>query len=188
MQKHTNYFVGSDDGKSISFKEEKNAFIGPTCTIKFKHIGIIISLIICCLFCNKQLKTPSVTDKISFGDGKIGNESKVNKDSSYSDTFFSEDGFVFKDSNTKEISYEEIMALQNVDGPTFQRLIRMGINEIYSRRGQIFNAGGINDNYYRQYEWYNNTYKHMVKWEEFNEQEKANLRLLILIEEEYGYR
>lgn len=37
MQKHTNYFVGSDDGKSISFKEEKNAFIGPTCTIKFKH-------------------------------------------------------------------------------------------------------------------------------------------------------
>lgn len=30
--------------------------------------------------------------------------------------------------------------------------------------------------------------KHVVEWDEFNDIEKANLRFLISIEEEYGYR
>lgn len=61
-------------------------------------------------------------------------------------------------------------------------------NEIYARHGQLFNAGEVNDTHYQKYSWYRETNKHGVKWEEFNNFEKTNLRLLISIEEEYGYR
>ena len=40
----------------------------------------------------------------------------------------------------------------------------------------------------RKYNWYRETNKHVVEWDEFNDIEKANLRFLISIEEEYGYR
>ena len=64
----------------------------------------------------------------------------------------------------------------------------MSINEIYARHGQIFNAGEVNDAHYQKYIWYRETNKHVVEWDEFNDIEKTNLRFLILLEEEYGYR
>lgn len=176
MQEHIEYSVGSDDGKSITIKEVKTDFTGISFNIKFKYIGIVILLVVCCFFCGKYLKRVGVIDKISFDN------------STHNKSFFCENGFVFKDSNTNVISREEILSLQDVEEFTFQRLLRMAINEIYARKGQIFNQGEVNDNYYRQYEWYNSTDKHEVEWAEFNEQEKENLRLLIMIEKEYGYR
>lgn len=56
------------------------------------------------------------------------------------------------------------------------------------RYGQMFNAGEVNDIHYQKYNWYRETNKHVVEWDEFNDIEKANLRFLISIEEEYGYR
>lgn len=69
-----------------------------------------------------------------------------------------------------------------------QTVLRMSINEIYARHGQLFNVGEVNDIHYQKYNWYRETNKHVVEWDEFNDIEKTNLRFLISIEEEYGYR
>lgn len=178
-----NYSIGSEDGKSISFREEETAFIGPTITIKFKYI-IVILLIIFFTFNSENLK---ISDTI----GTIINKfSTIISDIYYhSELPVSKDGFVFEDSSVRILTKEEILDLQNTKRSTFQRLLRMSINEMYARKGQIFNTKEVNDNYYGQYDWYRDiTNKHIVKWNEFNEQEKANLRLLISIEEYYGYR
>lgn len=187
MQTYTNYSVGSDDGKGISFKREKIDFIGPTFTIKFWHIGIIAVFIICFIFSNIYLNIPS---RIKTLFTVVANESSPTvpeTQASYSEPVFA-DGFVFKYSNTRTLTREEVLAFQNAKNPTFQRILRMAINEIYARKGQAFRIGEINDNYYQQYEWYVKTAKHAVDWSEFNEYEKENLRLLISIEEEYGFR
>lgn len=178
-----NYSIGSEDGKSISFKKEETAFIGPTITVKFKYI-IIVLLMIFFIFGNEHLKISDTIDTI------IDKFSTIISDIySYSELPVSKDGFVFEDSSVRIITKEEILDLQNTKTSTFQRLLRMSINEIYARKGQIFHTKEVNDNYYGQYDWYRDIpNKHIVKWNEFNEQEKANLRLLISIEEYYGYR
>ena len=99
-----------------------------------------------------------------------------------------EDGFVFAKSSSEVLSEEMVLALREDETVGFQRLLKMSINEIYARHGQLFNAGEVNDTHYQKYSWYRETNKHGVKWEEFNNFEKTNLRLLISIEEEYGYR
>lgn len=99
-----------------------------------------------------------------------------------------EDGFVFAKSSSEVLSEEIVLALREDETVGFQRLLKMSINEIYARHGQLFNAGEVNDTHYQKYSWYRETNKHGVKWEEFNNFEKTNLRLLISIEEEYGYR
>lgn len=189
MQGYTNHSIGSDDGKSISFKDEKVTFIGPTFSIKFWHIGIAIIFAISILLGSKYLNMSNTGDELQNVITTTNKSSTITPEStSYdSETPFSKNGFVFEDSSTRILTREEILTLQNVEGITFQRLLRMSINEIYARKGQVFQAGEINDSYYQQFEWYTNTSKHTVKWEEFSEQEKANLRLLILIEREYGY-
>ena len=187
MQKHINYSVGSNDGKSISFKKEDTIFIGQTFTLKFWHISIIVAIIIFIILVCKYL---DISRGIMTSFTTTTNESITivpEDNTSYSKQVFT-DGFVFKDSNTRILTREEVLAFQNTEGPTFPRILRMAINEIYARKGQVFRTGGINDNYYQQYEWYVETSKHTVEWNEFNEQEKANLRLLISIEEEYNYR
>lgn len=98
------------------------------------------------------------------------------------------EGFVFAKSSREVLSEEMVLALREDETVGFQRLLRMSINEIYARHGQIFNAGEVNDAHYQKYIWYRETNKHVVEWDEFNDIEKTNLRFLILLEEEYGYR
>lgn len=174
------YSVGSEDGKSISFRKEEGAFVGLDVTIKFKYV---IAVIIC---------VAAITGGISYYCKVYQKQNAAEvQDTTSRDEMQSsigDEGFVFAESSSELLSKEMALALADDETTGFQRLLRMAINEIYARHGHIFNAGGVNDIYYQKYSWYRETEKHVVEWNEFNDTEKANLRLLISIEEEYGYR
>lgn len=173
------YSIGSDDGKSISFQKEEGTFVGLDVTIKFKYV---IAVIICAvLILGGTSYYCSVHSELS--GAEVQDATTRNEVQSPID-----DGFVFAKSSSEVLSEEMVLALREDETVGFQRLLRMSINEIYARHGQMFNAEEVNDIYYQKYSWYKETNKHVVEWEEFNDIEKTNLRLLISIEEEYGYR
>lgn len=189
MSQRVYYSIGSIDGESISFRKEEISSITPAFTFKFRYIGIVIALSIIFLFVGKYYNiSKRAVNPQSINSSNEYTFTMQKSMDSYNKTHINTDGFVFGYSSTKAINREEVMALQNVKGTTFQRLLRMSINEIYAKKGQIFQARDINDNYYQQFEWYHRTHKHIVEWDEFNEWEKQNLELLISIEKEYGYR
>ena len=176
MISNERYSVGSADGKSISFQKEEYAFAGFNVTIKFKHM---LTIIICAV---------AIMGGISFytsiypeqNIAEVQNTATQNEVQSPID----DKGFVFAKSSTEVLSKEMVLALSDDTTVGFQRLLRMAINEIYARHGQIFNAGEINDTHYQKYSWYRVKNKHIVEWDEFNNIEKTNLRILISLEEE----
>lgn len=173
------YYVGSGDGRSIDFRSEEEQFRGFDFKINFRYVGAIIMLLVLLLNVNKYISSLDTSEVLGAEDAAsitISNES------------LDANGFVFGNSSERVLTEEEVLLLLENEEPGFQRLIRMAINEIYARHGHVFKADGINAAYYQKYAWYNELEKHLVKWEEFNEIEKTNLRLLISIEEEYGYR
>ena len=72
-------------------------------------------------------------------------------------------GFIFCDSSERVLSEAEVLKFKDNQKMEFRKILRSAINEIY-------------------------TQKHSVCWDEFNDTEKKNLRLLISIEIRYGYR
>ena len=170
------YSVGSEDGKSISFQKEEGAFVGFDVTIKFKHV---IAVIICAV-----LIIGGTSYYSSVHSEQNGAEVQDTVPRNEVQPHIDEDGFVFAKSSSEVLSEEMVLALREDETVGFQRLLKMSINEIYARHGQLFNAGEVNDTHYQKYSWYRETNKHGVKWEEFNNFEKTNLRLLISIEEE----
>lgn len=174
------YSVGSEDGRSISFQKEEDDFVGLDITIKFKYVIAVIigvAVIIGGTSCYSSVYLEQDVDEVQ--DTYTQNKVQSSID---------EEGFVFAKSNSEVISEEMVFALSDDGAVGFQRLLRMSINEIYARHGQRFNVGDVNDIYYQKYSWYRKTNKHIVEWDEFNDIEKTNLRFLISIEEEYGYR
>lgn len=174
------YSVGSEDGRSISFQMEEGAFVGLDVTIKFKYI---IAVIIC---------VAAIMGGTSYHSSVYPeqNVAEVQDTVTQIEVQFpiDDEGFVFAKSSSEVLSEEMVLALRDDGTVGFQRLLRMSINEIYARHGQMFKAGEVNDIHYWKYNWYRETNKHVVEWNEFNDIEKTNLRLLISIEEEYGYR
>lgn len=174
------YSVGSEDGKSISFQKEEGTFVGFDVTIKFKYV---IAVIICVV---------AIMGGTSYhSSGYPEQNEDVVKDIVIQNEVWppiDDEGFVFAKSSSEVLSEEVVLALSDDGSVGFQRLLRMAINEIYARHGQMFNAGEVNDIHYQKYGWYRETNKHVVDWDEFNDIEKTNLRFLISIEEEYGYR
>lgn len=170
------YFVRSEDGRSISFQKEEAAFVGLNFTIKFKYV---IAVIICVVAITGGTSVYLEQNVDRVQDTVTQNEVQSPID---------DEGFVFAKSSSEVLSEEMVLALSDDETVGFQRLLRMAINEIYARRGQMFNFGEINDIHYQKYSWYKKTNKHTVEWDEFNDIEKTNLRFLISIEEEYGYR
>lgn len=171
------YYVGSEDGKIISFQKGKGAFVGFNVTIKLKYVTICAVLIIRGISYYSSVQPEQNGAKLQ--DTVTRNEVHPPID---------DDGFVFAKSSNEVLSEEIVLALKEDEKVGFQRLLRMSINEIYARHGQIFNDGEVNDTHYQKYSWYRETNKHIVEWYEFNDIEKTNLRFLISIEEEYGYR
>lgn len=174
------YFVGCEDGKSIFFSKEENGFVSVDITIKSKYV---FAVIVCIVTIVGGVRHNSTTcpehNSAEIEDAVAQNQVKSPID---------DEGFVFERSSGEVLSKEMVLALKADETIGFQRLLRMAINEIYARHGQLFNAGEVNDMYYQKYEWYEETDKHLVEWDEFNDIEKTNLRLLLSVEEEYGYR
>ena len=181
MNAHRFYYIGSEDGRSIDFQKKEEVFHGPDITIKFWHIGMVIIIFGMVIGGGNYINTAYLSGADNI---EIMNTSDIVED----EEPFDENGFVFADSSNRILGETEVFALLNNETIGFQRLLRHCINEIYARHGQVFETGGVNDEYYKRFSWYNEIDKHIVKWEEFNETEKTNLRLLISIEEEYGYR
>lgn len=174
------YSVGSEDGRSISFQKEEGAFVGLDVTIKFKYVIVVIICAVAIMGGTSYYSSVYPEQKVAeVQDTVTQNEmqSPVN-----------DEGFVFAKSSSEVLSEEMVLALSDDRTVGFQRLLRMSINEIYARHGQMFNDGEVNDIHYQKYNWCRETNKHVVEWDEFNDIEKANLRFLISIEEEYGYR
>ena len=168
------------DGKSISFQKEEGAFVGLDVTIKFKYVIVVIICAVAIMGGTSYYSSVYPEQKVTdVQDTVTQNEMQSPVD---------DEGFVFAKSSSEMLSEEMVLALSNDETVGFQRLLRMSINEIYARHGQMFNAGEVNDIHYQKYNWYRETNKHVVEWDEFNDIEKANLRFLISIEEEYGYR
>ena len=163
------YSVGSEDGRSISFQKEEGAFVGLDVTIKFKYVIVVIICAVAIMGGTSYYSSVYPEQNVA----EVQDTVTQNEMQSPVDEVLSE---------------EMVLALSNDETVGFQRLLRMSINEIYARHGQMFNAGEVNDIHYQKYNWYRETNKHVVEWDEFNDIEKANLRFLISIEEEYGYR
>lgn len=174
------YSVGSEDGRSISFQKEEGAFVGLDVTIKFKYVIVVIICAVAIMGGTSYYSSVYPEQNVAeVQDTVTQNEMQSPVD---------DEGFVFAKSSSEVLSEEMVLALSNDETVGFQRLLRMSINEIYARHGQMFNAGEVNGIHYQKYNWYRETNKHVVEWDEFNDIEKANLRFLISIEEEYGYR
>ena len=174
------YSVGSEDGRSISFQKEEGAFVGLDVTIKFKYVIVVIICAVAIMGGTSYYSSVYPEQNVAeVQDTVTQNEMQSPVD---------DEGFVFAKSSSEVLSEEMVLALSNDETVGFQRLLRMSINEIYARHGQMFNAGEVNHIHYQKYNWYRETNKHVVEWDEFNDIEKANLRFLISIEEEYGYR
>lgn len=168
------------DGKSISFQKEEGAFVGLDVTIKFKYVIVVIICAVAIMGGTSYYSSVYPEQKVTdVQDTVTQNEMQSPVD---------DEGFVFAKSSSEMLSEEMVLALSDDRTVGFQRLLRMSINEIYARHGQLFNDGELNDIHYQKYNWYRETNKHVVEWDEFNDIEKANLRFLISIEEEYGYR
>ena len=168
------------DGKSISFQKEEGAFVGLDVTIKFKYVIVVIICAVAIMGGTSYYSSVYPEQKVTdVQDTVTQNEMQSPVD---------DEGFVFAKSSSEMFSEEMVLALSDDRTVGFQRLLRMSINEIYARHGQLFNDGEVNDIHYQKYNWYRETNKHVVEWDEFNDIEKANLRFLISIEEEYGYR
>lgn len=174
------YYVGTEDERSISFQKEEGGFVGLDITIKFKHVVAVIVCVTVIMgragYHNSSYQEQNVAE---MQDTAVQTEVQSPVDA---------EGFVFAKSSSEVLSKEMVLSLRNDETVGFRRLLRMAINEIYGRHGQIFRTEEVNDMYYQQYSWYRETGKHIVEWGEFNDIEKTNLRLLISIEEEYGYR
>ena len=168
------------DGKSISFQKEEGAFVGLDVTIKFKYVIVVIICAVAIMGGTSYYSSVYPEQKVTdVQDTVTQNEMQSPVD---------DEGFVFAKSSSEMLSEEMVLALSDDRTVGFQRLLRMSINEIYARHGQLFNDGEVKDIHYQKYNWYRETNKHVVEWDEFNDIEKANLRFLISIEEEYGYR
>lgn len=168
------------DGKSISFQKEEGAFVGLDVTIKFKYVIVVIICAVAIMGGTSYYSSVYPEQNVAeVQDTVTQNEMQSPVD---------DEGFVFAKSSSEMLSEEMVLALSDDRTVGFQRLLRMSINEIYARHGQLFNDGEVNDIHYQKYNWYRETNKHVVEWDEFNDIEKANLRFLISIEEEYGYR
>lgn len=46
MRYNVEYSVGSEDGRNIGFKKEETYFNGATVTINFRHIALVIIIVI----------------------------------------------------------------------------------------------------------------------------------------------
>ena len=168
------------DGKSISFQKEEGAFVGLDVTIKFKYVIVVIICAVAIMGGTSYYSSVYPEQKVTdVQDTVTQNEMQSPVD---------DEGFVFAKSSSEMLSEEMVLALSDDRTVGFQRLLRLSINEIYARHGQLINDGEVNDIHYQKYNWYRETNKHVVEWDEFNDIEKANLRFLISIEEEYGYR
>lgn len=185
----TKYYVGSNDGKSIAFRKDDESFSGIKVSVKYSHIIIVLILSAAAVGAHHYSDNHTVETPIAI-------QAELAQDTQNTMFFeepqeayypIDENGFVFSMSDRILLSEEDVMELATDEYVGFQRLLRMSVNEIYARHGHIFIEGGINDTHYRQYNWYNETYKHEVEWEEFNDIEKANLSLLLSIEKYYGY-
>ena len=178
MTSSERYFAGSEDGRSISFLREEGAFVGLDITIKLKHVIVVI---ICAV---------AIIGGINYHVYPEQNTAEVQDTVAVNEVQFpvDDEGFVFAKSSSEVLSEKQVFALDNDETVGFQRLLRMSINEIYARHGQIFNAGEANDIHYQKYSWYREINKHVVEWGEFNDIEKINLGFLNSIEKAYGYR
>ena len=174
------YSVVSEDGRSISFQKEEGTFVGLEVTIKFKHVIVAIICVVGIIGVTSYYSSEYPEQNIAEVQDTVNqNEEKP---------LIDDEGFVFAKSSSEVLSEEMVLDLSDDGTVGFQRLLRMSINEIYARHGQLFNVGEVNDIHYQKYNWYRETNKHVVEWDEFNDIEKTNLRFLISIEEEYGYR
>lgn len=166
------YFVGNDE-KSIVFGEEESEFYGINITVKVIYIIIILLLSMSVIIGKYYVDIDGIKGKVTI----------------YTKFFpINSDGFIFCESSKRRLSEEEILKYRRNSNAEFGKVLQLSINEIYVRHGYIFEKGSENDRYYKKYRWYIETDKHIVRWNEFNNIEKENLRLLIRIQKRYGYR
>ena len=90
--------------------------------------------------------------------------------------------FMFENSNATYLSKSDLESLSEYE-------LEIALNEIYARRGRIFNDQGLSE-YFNSQKWYTPTYSP----DEFNsnvtlnDYEEANIKLIVDIQKEKGYR
>ena len=90
--------------------------------------------------------------------------------------------FMFENSNGTYLSKSELESLSEYE-------LEIALNEIYARRGRMFNDEGLSE-YFKSQKWYNPIYSP----DEFNysvtlnEYEEANIKLIVEVQKEKGYR
>lgn len=90
---------------------------------------------------------------------------------------FDENGFVFPDSDSRYLSYEEVEALFDTAQMDYYELLGYARNEIFARHGNEFDSSKYT-NHYSQYSWYNSLNLHKVQDSELNDYEKSNIQTI----------
>lgn len=94
-----------------------------------------------------------------------------------------ENGMVFPNSSSEIISDSILQNLKSkYDIKIYAVLLRMGVNEIYSRNGYVFTTP-FWDTYYSQQDWYTPRPQSNIDFSSFNETERSNLEALLRAEE-----
>lgn len=101
---------------------------------------------------------------------------------------FDEDGFIFPYSSEAYLDEDSIYTLNKYEDYKFKALLGFARNEIYARHGFKFKDGGKYDEFYSQYDWYNEMKHRDMEDSDLNEYEIENIRLIVQVEEQEGFR
>lgn len=93
-----------------------------------------------------------------------------------------ENNFIFANSNLAYLSSSEVESLSRED-------LNIALNEIYARRGRIFNDASLAE-YFNSQEWYTPLYTSDEFSDNvtFNQYEQANVQLIVDVQKDKGYR
>ncbi|KIR02841.1 hypothetical protein P261_01656 [Lachnospiraceae bacterium TWA4] len=101
------------------------------------------------------------------------------------DAIFKQNKRVFPESNDRLLTQEEVDALAAVEkyGQSYQKTLRIAINEIYAAMGQDY-SGTSYENRFADQDWYKKVEKKKITDDDFNEFEARNIALLLKKEKE----
>ncbi len=190
MMTDNTYYLTSRDANSMTVGTTGQTFTGTRVHIPFKPIFVIVGLIL--LF--KGVQVNGFFDRVTITFERKGDETVEAsvQDHSIPEVVVSsvqsvDSTLVIGDSDRRYLTRDEIIEVC-ANSPDFRACMRRLINDIYARRGQFFEAGGVNDVYYSSFDWYAGMEKRDLDWEDFNPYESANITLLVDLEREFKFR
>lgn len=103
----------------------------------------------------------------------------VRTETSYTPSTYKIDGYIFYDSDSRYLKEKELKNLSEEE-------VLIALNEIYARRGYLFQKNDFLIDHFNQCSWYQGKYTNQNKVsQKFNKYEKENVKLLVKYEKKH---